>query len=520
MTISSPSSIGAHMASVNVTNRMLIVLVSSLFFLPSLVFATWLAPVPAIAVTLGCCVALAVIAGCVGHDRNRVSEAIHIPRLLVAIMLAIVILVLGGETHTFYATADWQIRDAVLSDLVRHGLTAYRVGDVDYLLRAPLGMYMGPALVGRFLGLYAAHLALLAQNALILGSIFYILTLIGGRYAQLAIVILFAGASVVGTALLFGKTRHDLPYLLRYGLDAWHPYMQYSSSMVQFFWVPNHALPGWWLATLLLLQRPSSPDVATVGVSVAGLAFWSPLAVIPAVPWLLYCIARHWRPTLLSRRTWFGAVASAGFVPILAYMVTASSSISHESAFARPDYAFWYMLFIAVQLPALVYLACEWREVPEDMRTTVVLSALLLLVLPLFNFGPSNDLVMRGSIAPLAIIAFVFGSVLVELTRQRAIGAIVGWILVVVTVPSALLEIGRSLSTPRYAISDCSLMEASRASGSTGIPTNYVAPVREVPEWLLDPSTVSVSPTSDRACWPDRVEPRFFGNMYKTVSKP
>ena len=520
MSLATGTSLEVRASSVALTNQAIVVLVSVLVFLPSALFATSLRPLPAIAIVCGCCGAMALIVGRPRTEPGRLGERVHGPRLLIAMGLALGLLLLGGETHLFYATSDWQIRDAVLSDLARNGLTAYRIGDADYILRAPLGMYMGPALVGRVFGLFAAHLALVAQNALFLGSIFYLLATLGRGWTNLAVVVLFAGVSILGAALLFGGTTHDVSFLLRSGLDAWHPYLQYSSSMVQLFWVPNHALPGFWLAVLLLLQRPSSPDVATVGVSVAGLAFWSPLAVIPVVPWLLFSLARHWRPVLLSRRTWLGALAAAGFLPILVYMVVASSSIAHTSPVGRPDFAFWYVLFILVQLPVLVFLSCEWRQVPEEGRALVAINGLVLLVLPFFNFGPNNDLVMRGSIAPLAIVAFVFGSVVVDLTRQRRMGGFVGWALVAASAPSAAVEIGRSLSTPRYAISTCSLMEASRAAGSKGAPSNYVAPVRQVPEWLLDATAVPVVPAVTRACWPDRVAPRYFGTTYRTVSKP
>ncbi len=494
-----------------VTNRAVVVLVSALFFIPSTLFAMSLEPLPAIAVVAGCCGAMALIVGRGANDVGPLGETVQVPRLLIAIGLALVILLLGGETHLFFATSDWEIRDAVLSDLVRHGLTAYRIADTDYLLRAPLGMYMTPALVGRAFGLFAAHVALLAQNALILGSIFYLMTVIGRGWANLAIVILFAGLSIVGAAFLAARTLHDVPFLLEYGLDAWHPYLQYSSSIVQLFWVPNHALPGWWLAVLLLLQRRSSPDVATVGVSVAIMAFWSPLAVIPFVAWLLLVLARGWRQVLTSRRTWLGAMASAGFLPILAYMLLAASTIAHGTLADHPDVAFWYQLFVYIQLPALLFLAVVWREIPEDLRALVVVNGLFLLLLPLVHFGPNNDLVMRGSIAPLTIVAFVFGWVVVELTRQRRIAGFVGCALIVATTPSAALEIGRSLSTPRYAISDCSLMEASQATGSNGVPSNYVAPVQAIPKWLLDARAIPFAPSTKEACWPDRLAPRYFG---------
>ena len=81
------------------------------------------------------------------------------------------------------------------------------------------------------------------------------------------------------------------------------------------------------------------------------------------------------------------------------------------------------------------------------------MNALWLLALPFFRFGPNNDLVMRGSIAALTIIAFVFGLVLVELWRTNVVGAAIGWSLVAVATPSAALGVWRALATRRDAIS-------------------------------------------------------------------
>lgn len=506
-----------------IRDRAIVAFVSILVVLPSALFATALRTIPALAVIVGCFGALALIVGRAATSQpDCLQTATNIPRLVVCVASALVILSLGGETHLFFSTPDWLIRDAVLSDLVQQGyLVGYRVGSVDYLLRAPLGMYIVPALVGQAFGLLAAHITLLAQNSLFLGAIFYLLATLGRGWRHLAILVLFAGLSLAGGLIsLASNPRPGIPFWLHWGLDQWHPYFQYSGSIVQFFWVPNHALPGWWLATLFLLQRRSSVDVATLGVTVAALSFWSPLAIVPAVPWLVYCAARAWRQVFLSRRTWLGLASAVCFLPILAYLLSASLSIEHASQLGNPDFVFWYAFFIIVQLPTFVFLAFFRREIPQELRALVVVNGLVLLALPFFNFGPHNDLVMRGSIASLTIIAFAFGFVVIRLTERRALGAVAGWALVLAASPSAAVEIGRALATPRYGISSCSLMQASEATGDQGIPANYMTPSDGVPAWLLDARAAQAAPIVQRTCWPDLTQPRYFGVTYKTVSKP
>ena len=127
---------------------------------------------------------------------------------------------------------------------------------------------------------------------------------------------------------------------------------QYSSSMVQFFWVPNHALPGWWLATLLILKARSEVDIATLGVSLAAAVFWSPLVVIPIAFWLVYLAASDWR-SLLASRLWLGALAGACFLPIVLYLVLGSSKIEHGLGFDQPVFVPLYIIFMAAQIPAI-----------------------------------------------------------------------------------------------------------------------------------------------------------------------
>src|SRR4029079_442931 len=64
-----------------------------------------------------------------------------------AFVIAVVLFMLGGEGRFFYANTDWQIRDAVLRDLATNPWPfAYKLNGTAYFLRAPVGMYLLPAL--------------------------------------------------------------------------------------------------------------------------------------------------------------------------------------------------------------------------------------------------------------------------------------------------------------------------------------------------------------------------------------
>src|SRR5262249_497105 len=153
------------------------------------------------------------------------------------------------------------------------------------------GMYMGPAAIGRALGLGAADQALAAQNGLLLGAILYGFW---GQFprrklAALTAFVLFSGVSLVGWWLL--RTEARLPVSLEHlpsHLDRWSGYWEFSSPIKQLFWVPNHALPGWWLAFLVLLAATDEVSLGWFGLSLATCFFWSPFAAIGAAPFAVW----------------------------------------------------------------------------------------------------------------------------------------------------------------------------------------------------------------------------------------
>jgi hypothetical protein len=337
----------------------------------------------------------------------------------------------------------------------------------------------------------------------VLGSIFYLLVSLGCGWPHLAILIFFGGLSLIGAYFAYViANAYGLDRWVKFG-DAWNRYFQYSCSMVQFFWVPNHALPGWWLATLLLLQTRSEVDSATVGVSIAGAMFWSPLVVIPVALSLAYFAATNWRRHRLAWRTWLGALAGACFLPVAFYMVIGSSEIAHGYSTNKPAFMPLYVLFIAIQLPSALFAFLNRQLIPRHMLSLFYINVVILLSLPFFRFGPSNDLVMRGSIASLVIVSFVFGGIVCDPAISR-MAKFLGYALIILSSPSTLLEVSRSIIFARYNFSDCSLIEANYAWwGDKSVPTNYGVESANVPSWLMETKVTAPLNARSRSCWTD-----------------
>ncbi|MFO1134361.1 MAG: hypothetical protein U1E30_04020 [Rhodoblastus sp.] len=488
-------------------------IVLALFGAPTALFALTMRAPYAISLGAGALACIVIAArGLATGQGAFLGAPLDARRLLACFALAALLLLLGGETHLFRPTTDWYLRDAVLADLVKGGFpVVYRINGADYMLRAPLGMYVLPALIGQIAGLRGAHVALLAQNAVLLGAILYALLSLGRGWANLAIVLGFAGAAGLIRFLGYlGSGRIETMFPGNDTIDAWNSLLQYSGSITQLFWVPNHALPGWLLAVLLLLRARREIDVATIGVAVALFLFWSPLAILPAAPALAYFALRAPRETLGAKRTWLGLIAALLCLPVVAYVTAASDTVPRPDILG--DEKFWptYFAFLPVQLGAAIVVWYLRARAPAEWLALLWVNVALLVVLPFFSFGEFNDLVMRGSIASLAILAFVFGFVLTDASTPRGGAGWAGVALVAVAATSAGYEVYRALAWKTYPVSACSVMDVAQATRRRVPQTNYIARVDARLQGLfgatgapLQTTTWAPPPAGEKPEWPD-----------------
>ncbi|MCW2274708.1 hypothetical protein M2321_002286 [Rhodoblastus acidophilus] len=476
--------------------------VAALVFLaPNLVFALQLNIAPALLLACGV-LGAAVLTLRRPDGPTAVLDAPVDTRLLaICAALALALCVLGGEGHFFYSTTDWLIRDAVLADLTSNPSTAPVQSTLDgahYFLRAPLGMYFLPASLGKLAGLTGAHYALLAQNSLLLAIVLYFAGVLGGGWRLVLLLIVINGMDILPVILtspfasgepvtgepLYNSLLKMPRYALEHdNLEWWNGLLNYPSHVSHLFWAPNHALPGFFFAILCLLAALGEIDLAVLGVFFGALLLWSPLAALPAVAILPYFAWRAGLRGLAKPRLWVGAVCALCFAPVAVYLTLTSSSIPAQAVYVAEGFVLFYLVFLIVKIPHAFVLAWFRKSIAPEMTGLLAVSVAVLALLPFLNFGPSNDVVMRGSVAPLFILSFVFAKFAMDLPRKSAAGRLV-LVIVGLGLITPLRDIQRALITPSYAISACNLITAAHQLGP-GLSTNYLTPVSSAPPWLL-----------------------------------
>lgn len=418
----------------------------------------------------------------------------------------------SGTHHLLYAAVDWQIRDAVLHDLATGAWPVlYAIGDLAWLLRAPLAYYMPAAAIGRLGGLAMAQAALFLWTALGLFLLLALLSAIardalpGRRHAALVLALvfmLFGGLDLLPNLWLDGTAGPGIAAYWGRGGEWWAREFQFSGHVTLLLWVPNHALPAW-LPALLLLRHARRPDfAAAVALPLSAAAIWAPLSALGAgvlvAAALLLGGWRLVRAALVSPVTWLSLLL---VVPAALFLTSGSGAIPHGFLFTEhgigfaPHVLFFLLVEIGV-LAMVVLLLARSRLLPVAL--------ILLALLPLYIFGPGNEMTMRGGIAALALLAVAAGLALLHALpgwRRTSLAA-----LLLVAAAGQGME-ASILSLPPWSASrGCTLPEAAAQSVFTDTDwSHYVVPWPDAAlqallatpaERLVDPETVS-------RCWPE-----------------
>ncbi|MDB5595937.1 MAG: hypothetical protein JWM36_2898 [Hyphomicrobiales bacterium] len=429
------------------------------------------------------------------------------------LMMGLLVILLSGAGHMFYQTDDWSIRDALLVDLTRQPWPfSYEDAGKLQVLRAPLGLYLVPALVGKAGGLLAADVAMLAQNGVLTGLILYLFAREAAtRRSQsiiLTVFLLFAGldmvpilGQIVGGGQFFAHP------------DAWSG-LEYSSHVTLLFWVPNHCLAGWSFAAAYVGWRRGQASLGALGLFFALALFWSPLAMMGALPMLLFaavCALRN--GTLTWSQVPTPALAGLAALPVFLFMTRDTSAVPSGFISGKSFYLAYAGLLATDVLPgvAFVWLGLSTAKDAARPRAELALIAAAMVLSPLYSLGVGNDFSRRAIIPLMAVLALAFATSLVQIVET---GRLWGqrWILPVMLLAAMnpAVEIIRNIVLPKTALSTCNLLDAWRSGPDRDVAmSSYFADASaftSLPSLFRPPSGEAVK-AEGRRCWGDGKRP-------------
>lgn len=416
-------------------------------------------------------------------------------------LISLAVLLMAGEGRLFYSNYDWQVRDAVLRDMIVNPWPfAYADRGTAEILRAPIGMYLFPALAGKLGGMKAADAALLLQNALFLAAVLCLSSVLfkttRTRLIGAAVFLGFSGMDFVGQMLVDPAHAAKPTSHLEWWLS-----MQYSSTLTLAFWVPNHALPGWLSASLFMLWRERRLPLAAFLAPLPLLALWSPLSLIGALPFAAYAGFHDLsRRELRASDMMLPAVTAVLAVPALLYLQSASGSVGIGF---HPVPAAVYALHLLLEV--LPFLVCVWLLARGGRfgGATFAIVAAALLIFPFIHIGENSDFLMRATIPALAVLAVLVGD---EVAAERSsTGAMLPKGLLVGTLALGLVtpahELARTFSFHASPYPRCSFVAAWDQSFPAIGKSTYLADLRLIPPPIAPSRPALVSQHHPASCW-------------------
>lgn len=333
---------------------------------------------------------------------------------------------LGGAGHLFHANAiDWVPRYGVLRDLVVNDWPPRYLdfNGNELLLRAPLGYYLVPALLGKLAGIDWADLFLLLWTWLGVSLIF--LANVGGTPGKrLWVLILFAAASGMDIAGFLWMSDGYLPKP-GYHIEWWTGRMKYSSNSTMLYWIPNHVIPGWALGAWLWRLQHSTELFRRLPLIGLAVMTWSPLPFVGALP-LVAVLAWRFRVELRAATGELSRAAVYVLPPgllIAGYLLMSAGGIKSWALVPPGGLSFLFMettlIFLVLEVLLFAVLAYQCSR-----SAMLVAGVALLCLLPFVGFGPTNDLATLGAIPALTVMWLTLINELIAPSRERRLSTV------------------------------------------------------------------------------------------------
>lgn len=353
------------------------------------------------------------------RQETALTRAPTIPMAITAICSLVWVASTGIWNLGFGRTQDWDVmRNDLLSTLTSHSWPVTHVfenSSAIWTLRHYLGFYLPGPLVGKVFN-ESLGVTLFATGAWMFCGVWIALMLLlrlfspfGLRkYIALPLFVCFSGLDAIGSRIQGTLSLRPSSLIKGGHIEWWAEKVQFSSNTTLLHWAPQHALPSWIGALLVIHIVRSRNNYFLLPIICLTTFFWSPFSAIGiALLSVLLLAINHeiqvFIATTKNKPLIIAAVIVVG-IPLFAYLQSGTSDIPRGLLFSQGGFVSnLQMLFKFVSLEFGIFAALSAYLLRQKIRESLVISVGLLFVLMLV-VGLYNDFAMRASPALLVVI--------------------------------------------------------------------------------------------------------------------
>ena len=338
----------------------------------------------------------------------------------------------------FGRTQDWDVmRNDMLSTLTKYSwpvTSTFADSSSLWTMRHYLAFYLPGPLIGKATGenLSVTLFATGIWMALGVWIAFLLLLDLFSRFGNHKYIILFLFAGFSGLDAIGSRIQGTLslrPSSLINGghIEWWAERFQFSSNTTLLHWVPQHAIPSWIGALLVIHIVRSRKNLSLIPIISVAMVLWSPFSAlgVTLLALLLLIDAGLFVEFINSIRAFrfrtFAILLTA--IPLVLFLQSGTSEIPQSFLFSNGDFSHNVALlakFIPLEFGLIAILTglIIRQRAKELAIISVALSMVLMVVIGLYN-----DFAMRVSPALLVVIMVNAGEALITPSRSRRIHA-------------------------------------------------------------------------------------------------
>ena len=317
------------------------------------------------------------------------------PLLLVSLTIAYLSLVYPFKYQ------DWGKHFAILNTLIGQSWPpVIEVNEQTWFLRYCVAWYALPALFAKIIGLQSLTVAMVIWTA---AGLFIALVLAFHNvrntwflFVSALVFFFFSGLDIV--RIFF---QHHVEPINPGWLNWWPGIGLVASNLFFVAWIPQHIAGTCVAASLFIYNRRLALQYS--GAIVVMTALWSPFGAVGLVPAVVWAVLKEGYKLAFSQQNLL--IAPLLGISVLLYLTQGAGQVPFMFAWQHPDFSLTSFIWFCVIEFLLILGVLYWFE--REERALIVILAMFLLLISLLRWGTLNELLMKGSIPAVCIIAIL-----------------------------------------------------------------------------------------------------------------